>query len=87
MKDVEELTKEEFATAYPVGTRIMWQNRKGEAGNWLPGLVVEAERETKFDPAVWFLLDRDTDGIPRFISLDYQHLIKKEATEGRDVCL
>ena len=74
----KRLTGEEFVVAYPVGTRIMWRNRQQQPHHWFSGIVVEAERKTNFDPCVWFMLDIDTDGIPRWLAWNYQHLMKKE---------
>jgi len=75
-----ELTKKGFVAKYPVGTRILWNNRT-RSDNWLPGTVIEPRKEhPKFDPSVSFLLDsekgQDIDYAARFIGYEYQHLIK-----------
>lgn len=80
MKKKVELTKKEFVAKYPVGTRILWNNRT-ESDNWLPGVIIEFQKEhPKFDPSIWFVLDKDKDLeiaiASRFIGYEYQHLIK-----------
>ena len=81
-----ELTKEEFVAKYPVGTRILWNNRTGlccQTDNWLPGVVIRSQgKRPKFAPCVWFVLDKNKDleiavG-SRFIGYEYQHLIKED---------
>ena len=79
-----ELTGEEYVAKYPVGTRILWNNRT-RSDNWLPGVVVESQgKHPTWDPSVWFLLDRDNEPVvnigyaARLVGYKYQHLIKLE---------